>query len=569
MSDDPDVERLTARVDALEREVALLRAAVPLQAARAPEPAPVVAATLTPSVVQPVPAPVPRKPRDIESFVGGRGLLYVGAFLVVLGVAFFLEIAFSRGWIGPPMRVALGILGGVALIAVGNLQRKRIPPYFADGIVGMGAAIAYLALYAAGAMFSLLPIWAVTAGMIVVTGAIGAIAYRENRQSLAMFALVGGLLTPLMLGDVEPSWLLLFAYLGVLSAGAIALGELRNWRAVPIVSLIGTIPFWGLYVIGSFGAASFRDELLVAVVLYAIFASTLFLAWRKNESPDGWRIAVAAINSAWFFIGLSAMGSGHHTTLAVVFLAIAALHLIVGTRSKQRVQFWLATIALTFALPSIAGSFDAVASPLVVATALHVAWLVEATLVGILGARWNDRVLVVLAGAVFATVVLLSLVMGRPEEWPLAFNEYFVSLLGAAIGVALVRRELHARLTVNHFATAFGKILVDLLALIAISPEAMKLGRLVNPHAGTAGETVALSVAWALYAGVLIVAGIRSKDAVFRWEGLALFGITVLKVLVYDLTDFDIVFRVVSALVLGVVMLIVAYLYQARLKAAQ
>jgi uncharacterized membrane protein len=569
MSDDSDVERLTARVDALEREVALLRGAAPYQAAPAPEAASVIATPAPTPVVEPMPAPAPRKRRDVESFVGGRGLLWVGAFLVVLGVAFFLEIAFSRGWIGPSMRVAMGILGGVALIAVGNSQRKRIPAYFADAIIGMGAAIAYLALYAAGAMFSLLPIAAVTAGMIVVTGTIGVLAYRENRQPLAMFGLVGGLLTPFMLGDVEPSRLLLFGYLGVLAAGAIALGELRNWRAVPIVSLIGTIPFWALYTIGTFGEASFRDELIVAVVLYALFASTLFLAWRKNEAPDGWRIAVAAINSAWFFIGLSTMGSGHDTTLAIVFLAIAALHLIAGARSKQRVQFWLATIALTFALPWIAGSFGTVASALVVATALHVAWIVEATLVGLLGARWNDRVLVVLAGAVFATVVLLTLVMGRPEAWPLAVNEFFVSLIGCAAGVALVRRELHARLTMNRFATAFGKILVDLLALIAISPEAMKLGRILSPHAGSAGEAVALSVAWALYAGALIVAGIRAKDAVWRWEGLVLFAITVLKVLVYDLTDFDIVFRVVSALVLGVVMLIVAYLYQARLKAAQ
>lgn len=563
MGDDSDLERLTARVDALEREVAQLRDAGVHRAAAVPESSPIA----PPAAPEPVVAP--RKRRDVESFVGGRGLLYVGAFLVVLGVAFFLEIAFSRGWIGPPMRVALGILAGVGLIAAGNAQRKRMNAFFADALIGIGAAIAYLALYSAGAMFSLLPIWSVTAGMIVVTGAVGVLAYRDKRQPLAMFALVGGLFTPLMLGDATPSRLLLFAYLAVLAAGAIALGELRNWRAVPLVSLIGTVLYWLLFTLAVFGESNFREELIVAVILYALFASTMFLAWRKNETPDGWRIAVAAVNAAWFFISISTISSGHDSTLAIVFLGFAALHIIAGLRSKQRVQFWLATIALTFALPWIAGSFRPMASDLVVATGLHVAWIVEATLVGILGARWNDRVLVVLSGGVFAAVVLLAVVMGRPPEWPLLVNEFFVSLLGSAVGVAIVRRELRIRQAMGGRPLVVAKIVIDVLALVAISPEAMRLGRMLAPHAGSAGEAVALSVAWALYAGVQIVLGIRSKDAVSRWEGLALFAITVLKVLIYDLTDFDIVFRVVSALVLGVVMLVIAYLYQARLKAAQ
>ena len=44
-------------------------------------------------------------------------------------------------------------------------------------------------------------------------------------------------------------------------------------------------------------------------------------------------------------------------------------------------------------------------------------------------------------------------------------------------------------------------------------------------------------------------------------------ALAVLKVLVLDLTQFDLVFRVVSALGLGIVMLVLAYFYQTRLRA--
>jgi uncharacterized membrane protein len=78
---------------------------------------------------------------------------------------------------------------------------------------------------------------------------------------------------------------------------------------------------------------------------------------------------------------------------------------------------------------------------------------------------------------------------------------------------------------------------------------------------------VAISIAWALYGAALIAFGIRLKDAVSRWDGLILIALAVLKVLVLDLTQFDLVFRVVSALGLGVVMLVMAYFYQTRLRA--
>ena len=95
-----------------------------------------------------------------------------------------------------------------------------------------------------------------------------------------------------------------------------------------------------------------------------------------------------------------------------------------------------------------------------------------------------------------------------------------------------------------------------------------RAGELLQPHNADQSGSVALSIAWAIYGGALIVLGIRANSAASRWEGLALIGITVIKVFLVDLTNVDMVFRVISAMGLGILMLVLAFLYQSRLRAA-
>lgn len=559
---DPELGQLAARVDALERAVAELRGT--FGAASPP----------APSVARPraQPRPAALKPRgDVESVVGGRGLLYVGAFLILIGIASFLKIAFDRGWIGPSMRVALGIVAGVVLIAGGNGLRRRLQPLFADTLIGLGAAIEYLALFAGSTLFKLLPLSVVALGMVLVTATLCVLAYRDRRQPLAHLGVIGGLIAPLLVGSSTPDSLVLFVYLAVLSAGAIALGELREWKAVPLVSLIGAAFYWLALTFGNTQGHSPIERLIVALVLYAIYASTTILAWSQKRAIDGWRITVAGLNAAWFFVGISALAYDHRVTLAIVFLALAASHLACGRVFNLRAQYWLATIALTFAIPPIAYSFSGVLPKEALETGMHLAWLAEATAIGTLSVRWNDRVMLALSGAIFTAVVLNAIAISNfgGESARLVLNERFLSLLGAALGIAAVRRALALQAGKVGPGSTLVKILVDLLALIAISPEASHVGRLLQPHDPDAGATVALSIAWALYAGVLIVQGIRAKASVSRWEGLTLIAVTVVKVFAVDLTGVDVVFRVVSFLGLGIVMLALAYLYQSRLRVSK
>jgi uncharacterized membrane protein len=70
-----------------------------------------------------------------------------------------------------------------------------------------------------------------------------------------------------------------------------------------------------------------------------------------------------------------------------------------------------------------------------------------------------------------------------------------------------------------------------------------------------------LSILWTLYALAAMGLGIRRNLATLRFCGLGLFGLTVAKVFLVDLAGRAAIFRILSFLVLGAVLLLASFLY--------
>ena len=66
---------------------------------------------------------------DWEQTLGRNWFAIVGALAVVLGIGFFLKLAFDNNWINDTGRVALGVAVGLALLGGGSTPRER----FLDG----------------------------------------------------------------------------------------------------------------------------------------------------------------------------------------------------------------------------------------------------------------------------------------------------------------------------------------------------------------------------------------------------------------------------------------------------
>ncbi|HEX6432816.1 MAG TPA: DUF2339 domain-containing protein, partial [Gemmatimonadales bacterium] len=82
---------------------------------------------------------------------------------------------------------------------------------------------------------------------------------------------------------------------------------------------------------------------------------------------------------------------------------------------------------------------------------------------------------------------------------------------------------------------------------------------------------LAVSAWWLIFAATLVAVGFRRALKPARIAGLVVAGLAVVKVLMFDLSSLDALYRVGSVFILGLVFLLLAYLYhrQGRDGAAQ
>jgi uncharacterized membrane protein len=77
-------------------------------------------------------------------------------------------------------------------------------------------------------------------------------------------------------------------------------------------------------------------------------------------------------------------------------------------------------------------------------------------------------------------------------------------------------------------------------------------------------QHLSLSLLWTAYASALIAFGIHRKSLLLRWQALALFGFVVIKVFIYDSSFLERFYRIASFFALGLVLLVVSFLYQRK-----
>ena len=78
----------------------------------------------------------------------------------------------------------------------------------------------------------------------------------------------------------------------------------------------------------------------------------------------------------------------------------------------------------------------------------------------------------------------------------------------------------------------------------------------------------AWSALWMLYGAALIVVGFRRHEPFLRWLALALLAVTVGKVFLFDLAVLERVYRILSFIGLGVLLLAISFAYQKKWRTA-
>ncbi len=85
---------------------------------------------------------------------------------------------------------------------------------------------------------------------------------------------------------------------------------------------------------------------------------------------------------------------------------------------------------------------------------------------------------------------------------------------------------------------------------------------------GNFARDMSYSIAWALFALLLLIIGIRKRIAATRYAGLALLGVTIVKLFFHDLSQLDQLYRIGAFLAVAVIAILASFLYQRFFAAA-
>ncbi len=346
----PIVFMLHRRLRDLERRQAELegRRRTPERSQPAPLPAPLPA---LPPIPRPAPAPMPARaptpaPRpgapgaavpapgspssvaSLESFLGGRVLLVAGVIAVLFALAFFLKVAIDRGWIGPGLRIGLGVVAGLALLAGGDRMRARGFTTYGHSLMGAGLGALYLCDHFACVRYGFIgrPTAFVLAGVLTATGAAWAVL--RSAPLLAWLGFLGGFLAPALLGEGNDVLGPLTAWLSILQVGVVLVLARRPWSGLEALGSVASVLYFAFWMDRWFHAG---QEPIAATCLTVLFAGVLAvslspaLLGRRRVPLLGLFLAAGA-GFLSLLVSLELFHPAFETRLGLAWLAAGVVH---------------------------------------------------------------------------------------------------------------------------------------------------------------------------------------------------------------------------------------------------
>jgi uncharacterized membrane protein len=559
------------------------------------------------------PPPVLEPPaRDLEQWFGQRALLVVGVLALLAATAFFLKYAFDHNWIHPLVRSLLAIAAGTGVAVWGHERIRSGMRRYGAGLIGAGAGLVYLGVWAAAGPYALVDrrvgVLFLAASTVVVT----TLALHHEIESLALWALAGAYLAPALLPPPVPNQLAFLGYLEVVGIGTGVLAYIQGWRRTFDFALFGYLAL----------AASGAAEALRTPIGCWFIATAAVLTLHVTRRHAWAEARLGVVLAAWLMLGTSVdlRPAGPQAALwlglGAVF-AVAALlwwqHLAPdpfappperGDAAVDQILFLVSPFALLLlarvagpqllegrpgALPVVlgaayvgAGWTRRTASLLamgfaLIALACAVQWSTTVTalcwtglaLVALAADRWADRPgaravavgLAILAGFDLLLIAVWSRRSGAPvfwDAWALALYAYIVATAWAA----RAWRVPAAPITWERRGAEAFWVMCGVATLIGGS---IQLNAFFGP--GTLAGNLALSVWWLVYAGALVQLGFRLNRKDVRSAGLLVAAAAALKIVLYDLSTLEALYRVAVFFTLALIALAVAYAYNRRAKA--
>jgi len=525
--------------------------------------------------------PIPETYQEsLESKIGGNLLNKIGMAAIILGMAYFLKYAIDNEWIGEAGRVMVGVLTALGFVAWGeSLHRKDMRGY-AVTILGGGGAILYFSIFAAFSFYHLLDQIPALLLMVLITVAIVVMSVRYDSKTIAVFATVGGFMTPVLLSTGKDNQHGLFTYVLLLDLGVLALAYFKNWRVLNLLAFFFTQLMFAGWNLNFYNSTKLWRTEFWLTVFFLLFAVMSFLYNITHRQKTTFRdLSLITLNGACYFLwtyGL--LESQYSDYLGFFAVLMAAVYVALGSVAYRQAQedSYLFLVFLGLGLTCLT-----VAIPIQLKQNwITVGWSVEAAVLTWVGfhldsSKTRRSALMIAAMVVFRLLVLdSSFTSAFAPDFTFLFNKRgmaFLAGIASLFGMAYLYNrnrekleDIELRLVGALFIGANLLALFFLTTEISSSFEAAyyrtsdyQLKRDIRSR-----MQLSISALWGFYSIVLVTVGILRRFQPLRLLAILLFAATILKVFFVDLGEMEKIYRIIASIGLGVILLGVSMMYQ-------
>ena len=342
-------------------------------------------------------------------FFDGNLPVKIGVLVSFVGVAALLRFAADQGWLSLPIELRLSAVAAAALAALAFAWRQRERRRtFALALQGGAVGVLVMTVFAAFALYSLIPSALAFVLLLLLVVATAMLAVAQASQVLAVLGLVAAFAAPILVSSGRGGPIELFGYYLVVNFGVLGLAWRQHW---PLLNRLG---FVFTFIIATlWGVLEYRPALYAAtqpfLVLFFLFYAAipvLHAISGRDAGHNNRRLDVLLVFGLPLIVFplQFALVDGDALAVAYSALALGAVHALAAWRVRGRAPghpLWPAQAALALGFATLAIPF-ALSGPVIA-----LVWAVEGAALVWLGIGQQRR-LTRLAGLVLQVLAGLA-----------------------------------------------------------------------------------------------------------------------------------------------------------------
>jgi hypothetical protein len=488
------------------------------------------------------------------------GRIDVGRLLNVVGVGFVVTgavLALSYGWqfLGPWLRVLLGMIGAFALVGSGEQLGIKFPNirWFGQGLVGGGYAFGFFVIYA---MQNVQPLKIIDSASIdvLILMLLSALAmwhagYRQSPTIAGISAILG--LVTITLNEQNLASL---ACIGVLSAGLSILIAREKWWHLHLINCVA--PFVALFCSGGHFLQSGHPQIWLSIgALAVVWLTNVIVSLALSETREHVNAAsyATAVN-ALIFVAISIFWlDAEPSIIRFLFLSTVGAFYLRITKLFGKRHADMAILSKMLGL-----TFSTAAFPVHLSHDYPAIFVTETALLVWFGLKYNQGCVRVFGAglgliswiwvccAVFADHQM-TVVYGIECEW--RFVVGMLAIMSYGLATWMYRdSQFQRQLSTNELV-----YVSNLYAFLTCTISVM-LPFVVQ-------STALATVCWPITGILLIAIGFRTNDLAYRVIGLSFFAAIAAKLLFFDERFVGTIQRSISFVVAGLAFLMGSYSY--------